>query len=159
MDQAGSFKVQQIDHVELFVPDRRAAAEWYHQVLGLAIVEEFEAWAAHPRGPLMISSDGGRTKLALFEGAPQGGRPTAGFHLVAFRVDAAGFLAFLGRLDWLDLRDDRDGPVTRGAVVDHEQAFSLYFCDPYGHRLELTTYDASDTRAAIAERDATGRAS
>jgi catechol 2,3-dioxygenase-like lactoylglutathione lyase family enzyme len=147
----------QIDHVEMFVPDRRTAAEWYRQVLGLEIVEQFEAWAANARGPLMISSDGGRTKLALFEGSPQGRRPTAGFHLVAFRVDAARFLAFLERLDSLALCDHRGQPVTRHAVVDHDQAFSLYFCDPYGHRLELTTYDAKDTRDAIAEWDYTGR--
>jgi hypothetical protein len=34
----------------------------------------------------MISPDGGRSKLALFEGNPQGSRTTAGFHRVAFRV-------------------------------------------------------------------------
>ena len=26
-----SFKVEQIDHVELFVPDRYAAARWYEE--------------------------------------------------------------------------------------------------------------------------------
>jgi catechol 2,3-dioxygenase-like lactoylglutathione lyase family enzyme len=44
-----SFQVQQIDHVEMFVPDREEAAEWYQQILGLAIVEQFRTWAANPR--------------------------------------------------------------------------------------------------------------
>jgi catechol 2,3-dioxygenase-like lactoylglutathione lyase family enzyme len=87
-----SFRVDQIDHVELFVPDRHEAAAWYQRVLGLNIVAEYEHWAADPRGPLMISSDGGHTKLALFQGTPQGSRETAGFHLVAFRVGAVNFV-------------------------------------------------------------------
>jgi hypothetical protein len=51
----------------LFVPDRYAAARWYEQSLGLRILPQHEHWAG-PGGPLMISSDGGRTMLALFEG-------------------------------------------------------------------------------------------
>ena len=145
-----AFGAAQIDHVELFVPDRREAAAWYRRVLGLEILPEYQEWAADPRGPLMISSDAGRTKLALFEGQPQGPRPTAGFHVVAFRVDAAGFLEFLGRLGGLQLRDDRDGPVTSESAVDHGQAYSVYFSDPYGHRLEVTSYEHDALRTALA---------
>lgn len=54
--------VDQIDHVELFVPDRHQAAEWYRRVLGLKVVPDDEQWADDPQGPLMISSDGGSTK-------------------------------------------------------------------------------------------------
>ena len=143
------FRVLRVDHVELFVPNRAEAAEWYKRVLGLEILPEFRFWADDPRGPLMISSDHGSTKLALFEGEPQGSRPTAGFHLVAFRVDAGGFVDFIKRLPELSLRDHRDRPVTRELVADHEKAFSIYFSDPYGHRLELTTYDHQSTRTAL----------
>ena len=58
------FKVLQIDHVELFVPERYEAARWYERTLGLQVVPECEPWAVDG-GPLMISSDGGSTKLAL----------------------------------------------------------------------------------------------
>jgi catechol 2,3-dioxygenase-like lactoylglutathione lyase family enzyme len=140
-----------IDHVELFVPDRHEAARWYHRVLGLEMLADYRQWAADPGGPLMISSDRGVTKLALFEGAVRGeGRP-AEFHRVAFGVDADAFTAFLRRLESLDLKDHKDQRVTSDSVVDHEQAFSIYFCDPYGHRLELTTYDYAAARAALAE--------
>jgi catechol 2,3-dioxygenase-like lactoylglutathione lyase family enzyme len=142
-----TFRVAQIDHVELFVPDRRAAAAWYSEVLGLAPLPSGEKWAADPGGPLMISPDGGRTKLALFQGEPQGSRPTAGFHRVAFRVSGADFLTFLGRADQLGLREGQL-PVR---VMDHGSAFSAYFADPYGHRLEVTTYEHEVVRAARGE--------
>src|SRR5918993_6010989 len=98
------FKVLQIDHVELFVPDRYDAAKWYERVLGLQIVAECEPWAV-AGGPLMISSDGGSTKLALFEGQPAASGPTAAFRRVAFRVNAGGFADFIRRLPDLALTD------------------------------------------------------
>jgi catechol 2,3-dioxygenase-like lactoylglutathione lyase family enzyme len=145
-----TFRVAQIDHVELFVPDRRAAAAWYAEVLGLAPIPGAEKWAADPGGPLMISPDGGRTKLALFQGEPQGSRPTAGFHRVAFRVNGPDFLAFLGRAEQLG---PGEGPLPV-RVVDHETAFSAYFADPYGHRLEVTTYEHEVVR--VGHRVTTG---
>lgn len=144
------FRVLQLDHVELFVPDRREAARWYRDVLGLEVVPGYEPWAEAPGGPLMISPDGGRTKLALFVGEPQGSRPTAGFHRVAFRVDAAGFLAFLGRLAEVEVLDAEGRRVGPDRAVDHGRAFSLYFLDPYGHRLEVTTYDHAAVAPALA---------
>ncbi len=145
----GPFRVDQIDHVEFFVPRRRQAAAWYARVLGLEVVPEYEHWAEDPGGPLMISSDGGSTKLALFRGAPQGDRETAGFHLVAFRVGAVGFIEFLRRVPELDLVDHLERQVTADLASDHGKAFSIYFCDPYGHRLELTTYDHEAVRSAL----------
>lgn len=153
IDATNRFRVQQIDHIELFVPDRYEAASWYDRVLGLEILPHYQDWAADPHGPLVISSDDGSTKLALFEGQPQGSRPTAGFHVVAFRVDAKGFIEFLGRLGQLHLEDHRGRVVTPDLVVDHEQAYSLYFSDPYGHRLELTTYEYQTTCAALGEHN------
>ena len=132
-----AFTVAQLDHVELFVPDRQAAAAWYGEVLGLVPLPGTEEWAAAPGGPLMISPDGGRTKLALFQGEPQGGRPTAGFHRVAFRVSGADFLAFVDHADQMGLREGEGPP----RMVDHHTAFSIYFTDPYGHHLEMTTYE------------------
>ena len=140
------FRVDQIDHVELFVPDRRQVADWYRRVLGLDVLPGYEHWAGNPHGPLMISSDNGHTKLALFRGVPQGPRETAGFHLVAFRVGAETFVEFLTTLPELDLTDHRGRHVTADLVVDHEKAYSIYFSDPFGHRLELTTYAYEETK-------------
>src|SRR5688572_9643436 len=113
------FKVLQIDHVELFVPDMYEAASWYERVLGLQIVRECESWATNG-GPLMISSDGGSTKLALFQGQPEPSPQTAASRRVAFRVTAQGFAEFLSRLPGLALTDSRYQTITRTSVVDHE---------------------------------------
>jgi catechol 2,3-dioxygenase-like lactoylglutathione lyase family enzyme len=143
----------QIDHVELFVPDRYEAAEWYGRVLGLQVVKTFEHWAANPRGPLMLATDAGGTKLALFEGEPQHSRPTSGFHRVAFGASSEEFVAFLRRLGGLDLIDERGGRVSIDSVIDHTQAYSIYFCDPFGHRLEITTYEHEAVRTSLARRE------
>lgn len=143
------FKVLQIDHVELFVPDRYEAARWYERVLGLRIVPECEAWAVDA-GPLMISSDEGNTKLALFEGQPAASPHTAAFRRVAFRVTAKGFAEFLRLLPELALTDAGHHAVMSASVIDHQQAYSIYFSDPYGHLLEVTTYDYAETSAHLA---------
>ena len=147
-----TFRVSQIDHVELFVPDRYAAARWYQQVLGLTVVRDCEDWAQDRHGPLMISSDDGDTKLALFEGHPDGSSDTAGFQLVAFRVPGTAFVEFLRRLPDVPITDGKGDRLTPTAVVDHEKAYSIYFNDPYGHQLEITTYDYDDTTRLL--RDA-----
>lgn len=95
-----------LDHVEFFVPDRAEAAAWYSHVLGCAPVPGTEHWAADPGGPLMVSPDGGRTKLALFTGEPQGRRATAGFHRVAFRLDVAEWSSFAARVSELGLQEE-----------------------------------------------------
>lgn len=141
------FKVQRIDHVEMFVPNCFEAAAWYERVLGLEVVPEYRFWAKDAGGPLMISSDGGATKLALFEGASPGASPTAGFRRVAFRTNALGFMEFLRRLPELNLA----GATGPESVVDHELAYSVYFSDPWGHLLEVTTYDYDEVTGAFAE--------
>ena len=100
------FKVQQIDHVELFVPERYEAARWYERTLGLQVVPECEPWAVDG-GPLMISSDDGSTKLALFTGQPGPGGSKDAFYRVAFRVTGGGFAEFLRRLPELGLTNSR----------------------------------------------------
>ena len=134
-----AFQVQQIDHVELFVPDQYEAAKWYVEVLGLHIIPEFEVWADD--GPLMLTTAHHGTKLALFQGEPKGNRPTAVHHRVAFGVTGSGFLQFLARLDEVVIYNQQDKRLTRQHVVDHDLAWSIYFCDPYGHLYEITTYD------------------
>jgi catechol 2,3-dioxygenase-like lactoylglutathione lyase family enzyme len=135
------FRVQQIDHVELFVPDRREAAEWYGRVFGLEVVPEFEFWADDEGGPLMVGTAQGRTLLALFKGAPPRAEALVGFRRVAFRVDGEGFLQFLDRLASIPLYKASGARLTRADVVDHAQSWSVYFVDPYGHPFEITTYD------------------
>lgn len=141
------FHVQQIDHVELFVPDQEAAAAWYGEVFGLTVVEEFRFWAED--GPLMLTTREGGTKLALFRGEPETAVFRAAFRRVAFRVDGDGFLDFLSRLEHLDVCKDHGAQLTSEDVVDHQMAMSIYFVDPWRHRFEITTYDHVQVRTAL----------
>jgi catechol 2,3-dioxygenase-like lactoylglutathione lyase family enzyme len=130
-----------IDHVELLVPDRQAAAAWYQDVLGLTTVPGTEHWARESGGPLMISGDGGRVCLALFEGPPTDAPPQNGYRRVAFRVSGAEFVAFV--------EYGRKLGLTPMALQDHTTTISVYFRDPYGHDLEVTTWECEEARAVM----------
>ncbi|MEM9292947.1 MAG: VOC family protein [Acidobacteriota bacterium] len=149
-----SFRVDGLDHVELFVPSRREAGAWYQRVLGLTPIPEALFFLEREADPLLISSDEGRTSLAIFRAdgpgrQPREDRPTAGFHRVAFRVSGNSFLRFLERLPELELRGEDGAVVTATAAMDHDIAVSIYFLDPWGHRLEVTTYDREPVLSAL----------
>lgn len=142
-----TFHVQQIDHVELFVPDQYQAASWYQTVFGLEVLKEFEFWA--DGGPLMISSNNGGTMLALFKGQPPGERATIGYRRVAFRVEGTDFLEFLNRLDGHPLYNSKGEQLKAADVIDHGKSYSIYFNDPWGHPYEVTTYDYAFVQAKL----------
>ncbi len=142
-----NFKVQQLDHVHVYVADRDAAAAWYKRILGLEPVAEFAIWADDPDGPLTISPDGGNTELALFQrpcAVPPAQRTT-----IAFRVGGAGFKEFLARLAEYPVYDREGRQVTAQDIVDHDKSFSLYFSDPDGNPYELTTYDYTEVKSSV----------
>jgi hypothetical protein len=60
-------------------------------------------------------------------------------------------MEFMKHLADQPLIDHQRRAVTFDSIVDHEQAYSVYFSDPYGHCLELTTYDYEATRAALTQ--------
>jgi catechol 2,3-dioxygenase-like lactoylglutathione lyase family enzyme len=123
------------------VPDRAQAADWYARVLGCRPVPGSERWAATRRG--LIALAGRADKLALFTGEPQGSRPIAGFHRVAFRLSGEELVAFVARLPELGLGEDG----TPARVVDHTAAWSAYFTDPFGPP-RRSTYEADVVRQA-----------
>ena len=144
-----TFSVKQIDHVELCVPDQYEAARWYEQVLGLRILNDLEQWASD--GPLMISSDNGSTMLALFKCDPPGSRPLVGHKRVAFRVDGSGFFDFLDHIEHVPVYGNEGQRVLRKDVVDHDKSWSIYFCDPFGNRYEVTSYDYEQIRSELSK--------
>lgn len=125
------FQVESIDHVALLVRDVEGAARWYQDVLGLDRLYR-EVWGSHPA----VVGKGG-TSLALFPVAshapnPPPGRDTLCVRHVAFRVDYTNFLAAQDELNRRGIPFD---------FQDHQAAHSVYFDDPDGHHLEITTYE------------------
>ena len=91
------------------------------------------------------STDGGETKLALLEGQPQGLERPIGIRRIAFRIGGDDFIRLIEELDALKGSD----AVNRSEIADHGKSFSVYFSDPYGNQLEVTTYDYEAVRAKL----------
>lgn len=125
------FRTEGIDHVALAVRDVRASAAWYEDVLGLQRVYE-EAWGDFPA---VVGN--GTTSIALFPvvggpAQPRPGRDTIAMRHLAFRVDRANFAAAKAALS---------GRAIDFTEQDHGISESIYFFDPDGHELEITTYE------------------
>ena len=116
------FRVQGLDHVAIGVADQAASRDFYRDVLGLERKHE-DAWGDMPVA--MMAEHGG---MALFPEARRGN----GFRHLAFRVDRANF-----ELAQEDLRE----AGIEFEKQHHNVAESIYFVDPDGNRLELTTYE------------------
>jgi catechol 2,3-dioxygenase-like lactoylglutathione lyase family enzyme len=125
------FRIEGIDHVALAVRDVERSVNWYTEVLGLTRLHQ-DVWGSYPA---VVGA--GATALALFpvEGAhaqPPPKRDTLAMRHVAFRVSRADFE-----------RAQTELP-RRGIPVEFQDpgiAHSIYFHDPDGHELELTTYE------------------
>jgi catechol 2,3-dioxygenase-like lactoylglutathione lyase family enzyme len=122
-------QLEGIDHIAMGVRDIDRSANWYIEVLG------FER---RHRGmwngvPTFIGK--GNTGIALFpathEANASAHREIRMLHL-AFRADRENFLAAQQELRKRGIQFE---------FQDHEIAHSIYFPDPDGHHLEITTYE------------------
>ena len=121
-------ELEGIDHVALSVRDVEQSARWYIDVLGFE-----NRWPGMWDGvPMFIGK--GTTALALFplegDGADASRRGVRMLHL-AFRTTRAGFAAAQDELEQRSIAFE---------FQDHEISQSIYFHDPDGHELEITTY-------------------
>jgi catechol 2,3-dioxygenase-like lactoylglutathione lyase family enzyme len=132
MSQSNVFTLQQIDHVALTVTDLEKSIAWYQDVLGLERRYQ-EAWEDCPA---MLCA--GSTCVALFPlPSPEPSARTGGC-----AQPAMCHLAF--RATYADLLEAEKNLQERGILFEfqnHQIAHSIYFADPDGHQLEITTYD------------------
>jgi catechol 2,3-dioxygenase-like lactoylglutathione lyase family enzyme len=119
-----SIEPETVDHVAFGVSDQARSVEWYGRLLGLRRVYE-ASWGNVPA--MLVGSDG--TGLALFA-TREGGAPP-GFRHVAFRVSREQYEQAKSMLAQEGVQFEEQ---------DHAVAHSLYFRDPDGIELELTTY-------------------
>jgi catechol 2,3-dioxygenase-like lactoylglutathione lyase family enzyme len=124
------FAVEGIDHIALAVRDVERSVAWYQDVLGLERRYQ-DAWGNEPA---VVGA--GTTSIALFpvtgaEPKASPGRDVLAMRHFAFRTDRSNF----------DLA--RRELSQRGIALQiehHGIAESLYFHDPDGHEIEITTY-------------------
>ncbi|MBA2623181.1 MAG: VOC family protein [Chthoniobacterales bacterium] len=124
------FELEGIDHVALAVRDVARAAQWYVDVLGF----EHRHPGMWDGVPVFVGK--GTTALALFpiESPRPLPRPRGSITMLhlAFRASREQFSAAQRVLE------ARGIPF---AFQDHEIAHSIYFRDPDGHDLEITTWE------------------
>ncbi len=126
-----SFDIEGIDHVALSVSDIDRSVAWYGQVLGLERWHE-EAWGSEPafvgKGSTAIAFFGARSEKS----AAWIPLETPSFLHLAFRADRKNFE-----------RAQKDFAERKIEYVfqDHGISHSIYFSDPDGHELEITTYE------------------
>jgi catechol 2,3-dioxygenase-like lactoylglutathione lyase family enzyme len=124
-------ELEGIDHVAVGVRDIERSAKWYIEVLGFERLHE-GVWNGVPT---FVGK--GNTGLALFpatanqKSAPSSHRDLRMLHL-AFRANRQNFLAAQQELEKRGIKFE---------FQDHEISHSIYFRDPDGHALEITTYD------------------
>ena len=122
-------QLEGIDHVAMGVCDVERSAKWYTEVLGFERLHE-GVWGGVPT---FIGK--GNTGIALFpasqEAKPSAHREIRMLHL-AFRADHKNFLVAQRELKKHGIKFE---------FQDHEISHSIYFRDPDGHQLEITTYE------------------
>ncbi|MEY2498273.1 MAG: hypothetical protein QOD12_1829 [Verrucomicrobiota bacterium] len=123
------FMLEGLDHAALAVSDVERSAQWYVDVLGFE--RRFEGMWENV--PVFVGL--GQTALALFPAKDRklsAARAATRILHLALRADHKNFLAAQRDL------------TSRGIAfhfVDHAISHSIYFRDPDGHELEITTYD------------------
>jgi catechol 2,3-dioxygenase-like lactoylglutathione lyase family enzyme len=125
------FKIKALDHVALSVRDLERSARWYADVLGFKREHE-GMWDGVP-----IFVGNGAAAIALFPVREEGGstsRDRAAVRMLhfAFRADRENFLRAQDELKKRAIAFD---------FQNHEISHSIYFRDPDGHQIEITTYE------------------
>ena len=125
------FELEGLDHVALAVRDVERSANWYVEVLGF----ERRYLGMWNGVPVFVAR--GKTALALF---PRGNdRPSP-----SQSPDHGGMLHFALRADRKNFTAAQRGLTSHGIdfhFQDHEISHSIYFRDPDGIELEITTYE------------------
>jgi len=124
------FELEGLDHVALAVRDVERSADWYVEVLGFE--RRFPGmWEGVP---VFVARD--KTALALF--------PAGSDHAKPLRRKPAGMLHFAMRANRKNFVAAQRDLTSRGIPFhfqDHEISHSIYFRDPDGIDLEITTYE------------------
>ena len=124
-------QLEGIDHVALAVRDVEQSAQWYIDVLGFE--RRYDGmWEGIPT---FIGK--GNTAIALFpmrDGHPKSSARSSGIRMLhlAFRANRENFLSAQQELKKRGIKFE---------FQDHEISHSIYFRDPDGHQLEITTYE------------------
>jgi len=119
-------QLRRLDHVSLNVTDRARSTAWYRDVLGLPQLNE----PSENDEPVFLGQPG--LQFGLFQAQRQS---------PARETESSGLRHVAMVVDDLDAAQERlRSHDVEFRYEDHGNALSVYFADPDGHVLELTTY-------------------
>ena len=131
MIRPAAMQLEGIDHVALAVRDIERSANWYIEVLG------FERWYDGMWKGIPAFIGKGNTAIALFP--RRNGHSTSPARSSGIRILHLAFRA--NRENFLGAQQELKKRGIKFEFQDHEISHSIYFRDPDGHELEITTYD------------------
>ena len=136
------FQLQGLDHIALAVREVERSAQWYIDVLGFERLHD-GMWDGIPvfvgKGdaaialfPIRANERASSTKAAAAAGSTSSSRDDAHMLHFALRANRENFLAAQHELKRRGIKFE---------FQDHEISHSIYFRDPDGHQIEITTYE------------------
>ena len=125
------FEIDALDHVALSVRDVARSAQWYSDVLSFKRLHE-DKWNGIP-----IFVGNGNAAIALFPASEEIGSGSPDRAAVrtlhfAFRTDCENFSR---------AQDELKKRAIAFEFEDHDISHAIYFHDPDGHKIEITTYE------------------
>jgi catechol 2,3-dioxygenase-like lactoylglutathione lyase family enzyme len=126
--------LEQIDHVALRCASPEATKDWYARTLGFEHVYQ-GLWGGSP-----IVLRLGSTLLTLFPEKENEPAPAANGRAWHLALRAATYA------DFRSAQVELQGRGVSFQFQDHEISHSIYFFDPDGFLLEITTYDLAKAR-------------
>ena len=121
-------QLERIDHVAIGVRDVEASQKWYCDILGFEHLHP-GVWDE----PVFVGNDGAAVALFHAQGdKKRSGRRELSILHFAFQTSRLGFNSAQEKLRTCDIKFEWQ---------DHQISHSIYFRDPDGHQLEITTYE------------------
>jgi catechol 2,3-dioxygenase-like lactoylglutathione lyase family enzyme len=122
--------LERVDHVALSVSDVERSAQWYIDVLGFERQHD-DVWGGYP---IFVGKND--AAVALFPIRKKEASPSTP---PAARVLHFAFLA--DRKNFVSAQHELKSRGIEFEFQDHEISHSIYFHDPDGHEIEITTYE------------------
>ena len=132
-------QLEGIDHVAMSVRDVERAAQWYIEVLGFKRLHE-GMWDGVP-----VFIGKGTTALALFpvrsDSRASSAKEATAAKSTSGEIRVLHLAMRANRKNFIAAQEELKRRGIKFEFQDHEISHSIYFRDPDGHQLEITTYE------------------
>ena len=122
------FQIEALDHVALYVQDLQRSIEWYQSALGMEKRYHYQDTTGDGNPVVLCSGD---ACIALFPSSPEAHLSTFHGH-IAMRLTRASFEQAQAHLRQQNIDF---------SFVHYTRCDSIYFNDPTGYQIELSTYE------------------